>query len=785
MKRAILGWSVAVAAVLVLCATPASAADNIEVVRDAVAAGRTEDAIGGLRRMEATDAARFKVNNYDYLLARLLERSGNLAEAAARYSEISERGSNLTEYALWRLAGIARLEGNLALERRYLERLVSRYPSSLLFSRAVTRIGVGAYEAGDWKTVLARLGPIAGTRGSTARDALARVGTARMRLGDESGARRDFARLVDGSQDDYALAASRGLDELDEADDATPSEFDHVRRGRIYLNNRDWLGARPHFLAVVDIAGSQNRAEALYAIGLTHYRLEEHTAAVDWWSKAAREFPSSSTGTRAFLWIGHAYQRAGEYDRAVAQYEEFLSKYPRDENVESAYRNAIDSLRSAGDQRRALAWCDRAESAQPRSSLATFAAFNRAKIRLAMGDYNAALSDLGRLKTSYNLRAGGPGMPVAGEVELLRGVCLERLNRVPEAISLYLRMEPGIDDYFGNRATLRLRALGERPEGRAAIERLLSSSIAAARSAGSATAAKDAAHRALRLTDDDAVRREMLSILRRSYASIPAYARVSSGNLVAVGRRAIPAGGAAVTSRSHEALADELAFLGLYDEAAPELEASGFGARSPYSMTIYNARGSRADGAIQAGLGLAGRLPSDFRVELLPREVAELLYPAPYRDALRRYAIPMGVDPRFELSIARQESLFKPWVKSPAAARGLMQFIPETANRIARSLGIERFDQDDLYEPEIAVRIGARYLADLFGLFPDNPYAVAASYNGGEDNVARWAKRSADASDPDLVVAEISYKETKNYVFKVMNNYWSYQALYTRELNPR
>ena len=39
--------------------------------------------------------------------------------------------------------------------------------------------------------------------------------------------------------------------------------------------------------------------------------------------------------------------------------------------------------------------------------------------------------------------------------------------------------------------------------------------------------------------------------------------------------------------------------------------------------------------------------------------------------------------------------------------------------------------------------------------------------------------------DPDLIVSEISYKETKGYVFKVMNNYWAYQALYTRELTPR
>ena len=124
-------------------------------------------------------------------------------------------------------------------------------------------------------------------------------------------------------------------------------------------------------------------------------------------------------------------------------------------------------------------------------------------------------------------------------------------------------------------------------------------------------------------------------------------------------------------------------------------------------------------------------------------------------------------------------------MKSGAAARGLMQFIPETSNKIARALGIPRFDQDDLYEPDVAVRIGGRYLSDLFGMFPDNPYAVAASYNGGEDAVARWLKRAAAQDDPELFVAEISYKETKDYVYKVMNNYWAYQALYSTELGAQ
>ena len=79
--------------------------------------------------------------------------------------------------------------------------------------------------------------------------------------------------------------------------------------------------------------------------------------------------------------------------------------------------------------------------------------------------------------------------------------------------------------------------------------------------------------------------------------------------------------------------------------------------------------------------------------------MVELLYPAPYAPALLEYAPPRGVDPRFVLAIARQESRFRPEAKSGAAARGLLQFIPSTANSIAAQLGKRDFPQDDLTIP--------------------------------------------------------------------------------------
>jgi soluble lytic murein transglycosylase len=110
-----------------------------------------------------------------------------------------------------------------------------------------------------------------------------------------------------------------------------------------------------------------------------------------------------------------------------------------------------------------------------------------------------------------------------------------------------------------------------------------------------------------------------------------------------------------------------------------------------------------------------------------------------------------------------------------------VQFIQETALKLAGEEGQKNFELDDVYEPEIAIRLAVRYVADLLKLFPQNPYAVAASYSAGEQNAERWLFR-ARSGDVDRLMSEIAIPETKDYVAKVMNNHWAYQALYTQEL---
>ena len=159
-------------------------------------------------------------------------------------------------------------------------------------------------------------------------------------------------------------------------------------------------------------------------------------------------------------------------------------------------------------------------------------------------------------------------------------------------------------------------------------------------------------------------------------------------------------------------------------------------------------------------------------------------YPVLFRADLLREARKNKIDPRFLLAIMKQESSFRPGAKSPAGARGLLQLVFDTAVKYNKKAGYPSLKPDDLYQPAVSIAVGSVYIAELKNEFGGLYEAIAASYNGGEDNAARWLNRTKP-KDPGVFTAEVGFAETKNYVFKVMNNYRVYRDLYSEDLSPK
>lgn len=201
----------------------------------------------------------------------------------------------------------------------------------------------------------------------------------------------------------------------------------------------------------------------------------------------------------------------------------------------------------------------------------------------------------------------------------------------------------------------------------------------------------------------------------------------------------------------------------------------------PEAIQVYS---SIADSATSYYSGLAiDRFPRSGEVRAIA-QVSPTNFPVVFKEEVLAAAKRRNIDPRFVLAIMKQESSFRPAVKSPSAARGLLQLVIDTAMKYNKKAGYPNLQPDDLYNPKTNIEIGCEYIADLKREFGGLLEPVAASYNGGEDNAERWLNRSKPR-EAAIFAAEVGFSETKHYVFKVMNNYRAYRELYDDNLNRR
>jgi soluble lytic murein transglycosylase len=745
-----------------------------------------------LVELEQTSPQTFARNSFDYLLGRVRQRLGKNEAARRAYLKVVQRNALVSEYAYWHLAELARSSHKLQLERQYLEKILAGYPESLLADRARWRLAESYFESKEYQPAIGVYTDLVQGRSARAREAQLKIGQAEFRQGKLLQARTTLETLLGAkSRDDTVLEATGLLDEIDGRTGVALTVSDHLQRARIYQANRAVDQARRHYQWIVDrFPASEYVPEALFEIGRGYYLQDDYDQAIVWYERVHDRFPKSDEGEQGYYQAGHAQARAGRWSQAVERYESFITAYPQSEFLSGAYLNAIDALRSAGMNAEALTWCQRTIQRFPGKLAAPTALFSQARIHLAQNNYQAALADFDEL-LKQNLNRPGSRAPNRPEVTFMRGYCLEKVGRYSEAIDVYLSLPQERDGYYGYRADARLRALTQIPKAKELVRARFASFRQQAQSApsdGQFMRANEAATQALRLTTDESEKARLLDQMKDIYSRLPEYQPWRQLQVQEMGRGFLTAQSAS-RQRAHRTLAGELIFLGLDDEGAPELAAAlKSNPHQPtqsqlYTLAVLLNRGGYPDEAIRMGeTYFAPRLPKDYRLELLPRELAQMLYPTPYVKALNQHDPPQTLDPRFVLAVMHQESRFQTDAKSPAAARGLMQFIPATAKRLAVMAGKAEFDIDDLYNPETSIQLGVLHLQELQQKFPNNLYAVAAAFNAGADNAQRWMER-ARSSDPDRFVIEIGFQETKQYVYRVMANYWAYQQIVSEPLH--
>ncbi|MEZ5308111.1 MAG: transglycosylase SLT domain-containing protein [Pyrinomonadaceae bacterium] len=713
--------------------------------RQLFVSGRYAETISALDSIETAEPAYFEENGLRYLRGVAKYRMRKFSSAGADLFGVGSSSDALGTHGLRRMSAIFRSTGNLAVEELLLTECLLKGDNPEFAAFDSLRTAESAIESQNFKAVSNRLSEgfafATGESADDRRENELRLGRVLHFAGEMEKAGPVLEELLSnapkgGAPDDISLEAAKLLDVssvgIDNFRKKVPKLHpdQHFLRATVYQSNRDFEAARLHYEEFSSASAEDKRRPlALLEIARGHDQRREYKEAIIAYERVEKEFSDSPEMESATYGKAGAQAALGDTANAVANYEIYIRRNENARNLERAYMNIADAYRDAGKNVEAIKWCELASERFKGKRGEAVARFEKARILLSEEKHVEAAETLSKLLELQDLGgtsvAGGTSRQEAGFL-----LALARLKSgEKDSLEKFLESDLAPTGYFRERAiALRDGSKSKQDEKRST---------------------PDGETDLPNTSDISGIpqRLQMLGDLGLLEEFVPAFA-----NSLLAG----------INEADSAVLQRDSASTALIAKLSASAGFADFGIRHLKSGL------EKSDSALLSRLS-----PDESRV----------LFPAPFRNHVLEFSRKEKIDPRFLLSIMRQESQFKADVKSSAAARGLMQFVSGTSNQIALELKLEGFRQDDLYSPRVAVMMGARYLGNLFRLFPGKPEAVAAAYNGGEDRVARWLKR-ANTSDPDIYFSEIVFSQTKDYVARVMENYRVYRQLYDQDLEP-
>jgi tRNA dimethylallyltransferase len=229
--------------------------------------------------------------------------------------------------------------------------------------------------------------------------------------------------------------------------------------------------------------------------------------------------------------------------------------------------------------------------------------------------------------------------------------------------------------------------------------------------------------------------------------------------------------------------AQELSAIGLTGEARKEIQRLEKSIRKNLTGVLWLSNIYHKAGGYSESLKLL-QLYKDFATKSGERTLSprfwKYFFPLAYSEAVTSNSKYRKVDPFFVNGIIRQESLFDSKALSPAGARGLMQIMPATGKKLYPKTKLKKpFEADVLFQPDLNIRLGVKYVSQLNKRFGGNGTHILISYNAGPHVLKKWLKRFGHLNDLDVFIESIPYPETRRYVKHVLRNRGIYNTLYS------
>jgi len=171
---------------------------------------------------------------------------------------------------------------------------------------------------------------------------------------------------------------------------------------------------------------------------------------------------------------------------------------------------------------------------------------------------------------------------------------------------------------------------------------------------------------------------------------------------------------------------------------------------------------------------IAAVLAVAFLITLAGIMTISIRFPIRHLETITAYA--GGLEPSLVLAVIMAESSFNEYALSRAGAQGLMQLMPATAADIARRMGNTDFAPQDVWNPEVNVKMGMFYLNWLLERYNGSIELALAAYNAGLGNVDSWLANPEFSTD-GVTLDVIPFPETYNYLQRIQQFQRIYRVL--------
>jgi soluble lytic murein transglycosylase-like protein len=798
-------YAAAITAVLVCCcpaSSPAAPAPPIpEVVLElhgslvrALVAGDLSRAAEQLPLLAASSPAMSRALHHRYLEGLLHETAGEGAaarEAFLGYLAAEGDQALLAPYAQLRLAGLLERDGEQAAAAEAFSRAARlggrQWPPH---GEAILGAVRCAAAAGNCEQGAQFVGELQGRRThGLVRQAGVLLGRCLIDAGElEAGRSRLQLLLGEDQGDDPALEAYLLLTGLGRNPGGaaprrsmftSPGEEAWCMGNTAYRNRRfaeavSWLGS---LVEPGEESIDRYQDKATFLIGRCRLLEGEFDSARQWFLLAGEQFPESLAGQDGLYFAAVCQLRLGNHKAALEELNRLAVSGTRPAVALKAVTTAAWPLKTeldaAGLDQLSVRAADLGGDRDTQAGIL----MHLADVQRRRGDIPASMTTLQRVLSHSNHDDS-----IHAEAALRLARHLSEAGRTAEALQqcLYVsRLE--VPYLFRDQA--RVIASGMALESFADQDQIMIQGARNLLEADEPGAAREELEKFLLTCGWSSKRRVAANLLQELYRrevpyNIPYWVRP----LQPAALEAAAAGG---TKGDGLRRAAALLRIGQFREAAEELEVAD--GRSSldrydrqYSISLWSMMGGNNALSLRACERLTASIPSSAVQESLPLNIRLLLYPGHFYPLVSREAEMHGLDPLLLLAVLREESRFGSGLRSGAAARGLMQILPETAAAVSARCGIEYSGADDLYRPEFSIAIGAAYLASLMERYQGNSAAALSAYNGGEANADRWLAGASDPGDLFDFIREVTFRESRDYVIKVLSSYRAYQALDTK-----